>query len=298
MAVINRTLAKQVWPAGDAVGQRILMGGGATDSVWRTIVGIVGDVRHRGLDAEARPEIYLPHAQFPAGTGTAMRSLRVVMRTDGEPEGATAALRATLAAIDPDVPLAEVQTMDEALGAWAAERRLTMVLVAGFAVLALSLGAVGVYGVMTHLVVQRTREIGIRMALGAVPREILAPRAVAGRVAGGAGHRRRRPRGALAATRLLAGLLFGVGPTDPVTFVSAIATLAAVAALACLFPALARDPDRSGGRPASRLRAPCPSCFDTSATAGGPSAGRRASPPSPSRRSRSGSVRRPRSSRW
>ncbi len=236
VAVINRTLANQVWPAGDAVGQRILMGGGATDSVWRTIVGIVGDVRHRGLDAEARPEIYLPHAQFPAGTGTAMRSLRVVMRTDGDPEGATATLRSTLAAIDPDVPLAEVQTMDQALGTWAAERRLTMVLVAGFAVLALSLGAVGVYGVMTHLVVQRTREIGIRMALGAVPSEIIALVLSQGAWLAGLGITVGIV-AALGATRLLAGLLFGVGPTDPVTFAAAVITLAAVAALACLFPA-------------------------------------------------------------
>ena len=85
VAVINRTLARQVWPAGDALGQRILMGGGATDSVWRTVVGIVGDVRHRGLDADPRPEIYLPHAQFPAGDGVALRTLRLALRTDGDP---------------------------------------------------------------------------------------------------------------------------------------------------------------------------------------------------------------------
>ena len=214
MAVINRTLAQQVWPAGDALGQRILMGGGATDSVWRTIVGIVGDVRHRGLDAEARPEIYLPHAQFPAGTGTAMRSLRVVLRTDGEAEGATGALRAALAAIDPDIPLAEIQTMDEALGTWAAERRLTMMLVAAFAVLALSLGAVGVYGVMAHLVVQRTREIGIRMALGAVPREILALVLSQGAWLAGLGIVV-GVLAALVATRLLAGLLYRRRPDRP-----------------------------------------------------------------------------------
>ncbi len=237
VAVINRTLARQVWPGGDALGQRILLGGGATDSLWRTVVGIVGDVRHRGLDAEPRPEIYLPHAQFPAGTGTPLRTLCLVLRTEGDPVQLTGPLRAAVAELDPDIPLADVQTMEEALGAWAAERKFTMLLVGGFALLALTLGAVGVYGVMAHLVVQRTREIGIRIALGALPREILALvlsqgawLAALGIVAGLIG--------ALGATRLLAGLLFGVGPTDPATFVATAAALAFVAVIASLLPAL------------------------------------------------------------
>jgi putative ABC transport system permease protein len=237
VAVISRTLARRVWPDGNALGQRILMGGGATDSVWRTIVGIVGDVRHRGLDTDPRPEIYLPHAQFPAGTGTALRTLRLVLRTETDPARFTGALRAAVAELDPEIPLAEVQTMEEALGAWAAERRLTMLLVGGFALLALTLGAVGVYGVIAHLVVQRTREIGIRIALGAVPREILqlviaqgAWLAGLGIVAG--------MLGALAVTRLLTGLLFQVRPTDPVTFAGTALLLALVAAAASLIPAL------------------------------------------------------------
>jgi putative ABC transport system permease protein len=236
VALVNRTLARQVWPDGDAVGQRILMGGGATDSIWRTIVGIVGDVHHRGLDAEPRPEIYLPYDQFPAGTGTPQRTLRIVLRTEGDPVELTGALRRAVFELDPDLPATEIQTMEQALGDWAAERRLTMLL-GGFALLALLLGAVGVYGVMAHLVVQRTREIGIRMALGAVPREILrlvlsqgAWLAALGIAAGLAG--------ALAATRLLSSLLFDVGPTDPATFAATATALAAVAALASLLPAL------------------------------------------------------------
>jgi putative ABC transport system permease protein len=237
VAVINRTLARQVWPDGDALGQRILMGGGATDSIWRTIVGVVGDVRHRGLDAEPRPEIYLPHAQFPGGTGTALRTLRLVLRAERDPAQLTGSVRAALAELDPDVPLADVQTMEEALGAWAAERRLTMTLVGGFALLALILGAVGVYGVMAHLVVQRTREIGIRIALGALPREILRLVVSQGAWLAGLGIGVGLI-GALAATRLLAGLLFGIGPADPATFVATAASLAIVAALASLVPAL------------------------------------------------------------
>jgi putative ABC transport system permease protein len=237
VAVINRTLARQVWPNGDAVGQRILMGGGATDSIWRTIVGVVGDVRHRGLDAEPRPEIYLPYAQFPAGTGTPQRTLRIVLRSEGDPVQLTRALRAAVAELEPDLPVTEIQTMEEALGAWAAERRLTMMLVAGFALLALALGAVGVYGVMAHLVVQRTREIGIRIALGALPREILGLVLSQGAWLAGLGIAVGLA-GALAATRLLTHLLFGVGPTDPGTFVATAAALAVVAGVASLLPAL------------------------------------------------------------
>ena len=237
VAVINRTLASQVWPGGDALGQRILLGGGATDSIWRAVIGIVGDVRHRGLDAAPRPEIYLPHAQFPAGTGTPLRTLRLVLRSEGDPALLTGALRAAVAELDPDLPVVEVQTMEEALGAWAAERRLTMLIVGAFAMLALALGAVGVYGVMAHLVVQRTREIGIRMALGALPREILGLVLSQGAWLAGLGI----AAGvvvALAATRLLAGLLFGVEPTDPATFVATAAALAIVAGIASVLPAV------------------------------------------------------------
>jgi predicted permease len=237
VVVVNRTLARQVWPNGDALGQRILMGGGATDSIWRTVVGVVGDVRHRGLDAEPRPEIYLPYAQFPAGTGTPQRTLRIVLRSEGDPVQLTGALRAAVAELEPDLPVSEIQTMEEALGAWAAERRLTMMLVGGFALLALTLGAVGVYGVMAHLVMQRTREIGIRIALGALPREILGLVLSQGAWLAGLGIALGLA-AALAATRLLARLLFGVGPTDPPTFLATALALAAVAGVASLLPAL------------------------------------------------------------
>jgi predicted permease len=237
VVVVNRTLARQAWPEGDALGKRILLGGGSSDSVWRTVVGIVGDVRHRGLDHDFQPEMYLPHAQFPAGSGTALRSLHIVLRSERDPVLLATAVRSAVAGLDPDIPLTEVQTMEEALGAWAAERRLTMLLVSGFAAVALALGAVGIYGVIAYLVAQRTREIGIRMAMGAVPREILGMvlrqgvgLAILGIAAGIVG--------ALAAARLVTGLLFQIGPTDPVTYATTVLTLAVVAVLASFIPAL------------------------------------------------------------
>jgi predicted permease len=235
--IVNQTLASEVWPEGDAIGQRVLLGGGAIDSAWRTVVGVVGDVRHRGLDAAARPEMYLPEAQYPAGTGTATRSLYLAIRTSGDPSALTTPLRSTLRALDPDAPMAEVQTLEQALGSWAAERRLTMLVVSCFAMLALTLGAIGIYGVMTYFVSQRTREIGIRIALGAMPREILRLvlsqgvwLAAIGIIAGLAG--------ALATTRMLASMLFEVRPNDPLTYLVTALALALVALVATLLPAL------------------------------------------------------------
>ena len=235
--IVNRTLARQVWPDGDALGRRVLLGGGGADSVWRTVVGIVGDVRHRGLTASPRPEMFLPYAQFPAGTGSAPPSMQVVLRAARDPSALATGLAAAVAALDPDVPLSGVQTMETAMGSWAAERRLIMLLVSGFALVALVLGSVGIYGVMAHVVAQREREIGVRMALGALPGQILglvvsqsAWLVGVGIVAGTAG--------ALAVTRLLTGLLFQVRPTDPLTFIGTALVLVVAAAGATLVPAL------------------------------------------------------------
>jgi putative ABC transport system permease protein len=235
--VVNRTLARQVWPGGNAVGQRVLLGGGGVDSVWRTVVGVVGDVRHRGLAAPPRPEMFLPYAQFPAGTGSAARALYLVIRTAAEPAAVVPGVRVALASLDPNVPLASVQSMEDAMGSWAAERRLLMLLVTGFAGLAVVLGAVGIYGVMAHLVAQREREIGVRVALGAVPREIVRLITVQGMTMVGLG----LLGGAiasLAATRLLRSLLFEVRPSDPVTLLGTAVALAGVAAIAMIVPAL------------------------------------------------------------
>jgi putative ABC transport system permease protein len=235
--IVNRTLARQVWPDGDALGRRVLLGGGGADSVWRTVVGIVGDVRHRGLTASPRPEMFLPYAQFPAGTGNAPPAMHVVLRAAGDPSALATALAAAVEAVDPDVPLSGVQTMETAMGSWAAERRLIMLLVSGFALVALVLGSVGIYGVMAHVVAQREREIGVRMALGALPGQILGLVVSQSAVLVGAGIVV-GTLGALAVTRLLTGLLFQVRPSDPLTFIGTALVLVVAAAGATLVPAL------------------------------------------------------------
>ncbi|HKG96143.1 MAG TPA: FtsX-like permease family protein, partial [Gemmatimonadaceae bacterium] len=233
--IINEELAKKAFPNGDAVGRRVRLGGGS-DTAWRTVVGVVGNVRSQGLDSEVRTELYLPHAQWPLGGGGAQRNLFLVIRGDRDPAALTAAVRREVRALDPNLPLASIRTLEDVVGSWAAERRLTMLVLSGLAFVALALAAVGIYGVMAYSVAQRTQELGIRMALGASPRDVLAlvVRQGAGLaavgIALGLG-------GALALTRLMSGMLFEVSATDPVTFGAIALVLAAIATLASYIPA-------------------------------------------------------------
>ena len=233
--VINEELAKKAFPGGNAVGQRVRLGGGS-DTAWRTVVGIVGNVRSQGLDAEIRTELYLPHAQWPLGGGTPQRNLFLLIRSAGDPAALTAAIRREVRSLDPNLPVASIRTLDEVVGGWAAERRLTMLVLSGLAAVALALAAVGIYGVMAYSVAQRTQELGIRMALGASPRDVLAlvlrqgaALAAVGIALGLAG--------AAALTRLLSGMLYEMSATDPATFGALALLLAAVALFATYIPA-------------------------------------------------------------
>ncbi len=236
VAIVDEELAKRTWPNGDAVGARIRLGGQA-DSMWRTVIGVVGNVRHRGLDAELRPHLYLPQWQFPTSdNGPVPRSMSLVVRTAGDPAAITANVRAEVSRLDPHVPVAAVRTMDDIVGAWASERRLSMMVLSIFAGVALLLAAVGIYGVMSYTVAQRTREMGIRIALGAEPRDVIAlvvrqgfALAVVGIAIGLAA--------ALTLTRLMQSMLFQVSATDPTTFIAIAVILATTALAACWVPA-------------------------------------------------------------
>jgi putative ABC transport system permease protein len=236
VAIIGDTMARQVFPGQDPVGRRILFGVGpqGPDAQWVTIVGVAGDVRQFDLDSDPRPAVYVPYAQETL-FWFAPRDL-VVRAAGTEPLALAAAVRATIRSVDPNQPISSVRTMDDVVSEASARRRFSALLLGVFAAAALILAAVGVYGVVACSVEQRTREIGIRMALGARRRQVFglvvgqaARLALLGVALGLAG--------SLALTRLLGSLLFGVTPTDPLTFVLTALVLPTCAVVACLVPA-------------------------------------------------------------
>ena len=231
--IVSETFARQIFPNEDPIGKRIHPGISSIegeDSVMREIVGVVGDVRNRNLNTESKPAYYVPQTQVP------FSQMVGVVKTSAEPHGLISAVTKDVAAMDGDVPLFGVKTMEEYLSASVAAPRFNTTLLSIFAGVALVLTIVGLYGVMSYSVVQRTNEIGIRLALGAQSRDVLimivkqgSKLIVVGLAIGLAG--------AFAATRVIASLLFGVTTKDPFTFVAAAALLAIVALLACYVPA-------------------------------------------------------------
>lgn len=234
VALINQTLARQHWPAQDPLGQRINLEKPDRLHAWRTVVGVVGDVRHRGLDAKVQPEVYVPYYQMPEAS-TAM-----VVRTLAEPATLALAARAAVRAVDPDQPVGEVRALEQVVAdsESVGSRRTVLLLLGAFAALAVALAAVGVYGVISYSVARRTQEIGVRMALGAqssdlvrmVVRQALIL-ALAGLALGVVA--------ALVLTRFLARLVFEVSPADPITFGAVALLLFVVAVLASYLPARA-----------------------------------------------------------
>jgi putative ABC transport system permease protein len=234
VVVVNESLARQYLSgARPAIGTKLQMFGPAAMEV----VGVVGDVRHTGLDADPQPEAYVAFNQVPDGARVGRPgATSIVLRTAGDPLKAVPFLRQTVLEIDPEVPLDNVMTMEARLAASVAGPRFYALLLGLFAVLALVLAAVGIYGVLSYNVSQRSREIGVRMALGAEGRDILRLvlrqgllLTLVGIVIGLAG--------ALGTARFLKTLLFGITTTDPLTYVAMSALLVTVAALACWIPA-------------------------------------------------------------
>ena len=229
--LINDAMAKRFWPGEDPVGKRISTATSTGHQTqWQTIVGVVGSVRHLGLDIEPRPEIY-----YHTNTGPPFGPV-VVIRTTSDPKRLISIARAKVREIDRDVPISNVNTMEELVAQSVAQRRFGMFLLGAFAVLALVLAAIGIYGVVSYSVTQRTQEIGVRMALGAnavdVLKMVLRNGMSLALIGVGLGLA-----GAFALTRLMARLLFEVTPTDVTTFALVSVALTAVALLACYLPA-------------------------------------------------------------
>jgi putative ABC transport system permease protein len=228
--IINQTLATRYFGNVDPVGRRLKIGGPERPTnPFITIVGVVGDIKYEGLDAPVNAAVYLPFLQ---ATNT---SQFVVVRTSGEPSALTAAVRRVVAGLDPDLPIARFESMEQLMAESLTPPRFRTTLMAVFAGVGLLLAAIGIYGVMAYAVSERTHELGIRLALGATPSDIArlvlvesAALAACGIAVGVAG--------AFAVTRLLAALLFGVTPTDVATFSAVAAVLAATALLASWMP--------------------------------------------------------------
>jgi putative ABC transport system permease protein len=230
--IVNQTFAKQFFPGEDPIGKRIKPGiaTGEKKPDWREIVGVVSDVRNRNLSSELRPGFFVPQAQVP------FNQMTMIIRTTNDPHSLITAVQNEVHAMDSEVPVFNVKTMDEYISATVAAPRFNATLLMIFAGVALILTIVGLYGVMSYSVAQRTNEIGIRMALGAQTRDVLRMIVAQGfkLVLLGLGL---GLVGAFALTRLIAALLFGVTTKDPLTFAAVALLLALVALLACYIPA-------------------------------------------------------------
>jgi putative ABC transport system permease protein len=225
--IINKAFAEKMFRGENPIGKRVQSW--RDEKILREVVGVVDDVRYFGAEDEVRPLVYVPYAQ------DSWSGMRIVARTEGDPHGIVGAARRIVSALDADVAVGDVQTMDDAMAQSLARPRFTTLLLGGFAGMALLLVAIGLYGVLSYSIAQRTHEIGIRMALGAqvgnVIRMVVREAAVLlaiGIVIGAAG--------ALALSRVMTSLLYEVSATDPLTFAAVILVLATVGAMAAYLP--------------------------------------------------------------
>jgi predicted permease len=240
--IVNQAFANKYWPKGDPIGQRITIGKGLGpqfEEPTRQIVGIVGDVRENGLKASDDPVMYVPEAQVTDGLTKLANGLiptSWIIQTTGDPSALSAAIQHEMQSVDSQLAASKIRTMDQVISESTARQNFNMLLLTIFASLALLLAAIGIYGLMSYTVEQRTQEIGIRMALGANRGDMLKLVVRQGMLLTGIGVVI-----GLAASfglnRLLANLLFGVKTTDPTTYVAVAAILVSVALLATYIPA-------------------------------------------------------------
>jgi putative ABC transport system permease protein len=230
VAVVNESFGRHFWPGQSPIGKRLKQGWPEGTAAWREIVGVVNDVKLDGVTRETPLQVYLPFAQAPSA------SPAFVVRSDVSAASLTQSIKAVFHELEPNLPVYGAQTMEVVMGDGVARERVSMVILGVFAGIALLLASVGLYGVISHAVTERSREIGVRIALGANRRQVIGlfvrqglVTTIAG-IAIGIG-------GALLLTRYIKTLLFHVTPTDPTTFATVVVTLAVVALVACYLPA-------------------------------------------------------------
>ena len=229
--MIDEEFARRYWPNEEAVGKRIRLGNDTDPKTpVLTVLGVVGRVKMEGLGTDSkRVQGYFPYAQIPSG------GMTVILKSAGDPNQLIAAVRQQIKQIDPDQPIYEIRSMDDIRAESVAPERLNLTLLSLFAGIALVLAIVGIYGVMSYTVTQRTHEIGIRMAIGAQPRDVfrmvIRQGMMLALIGVGCGLI-----GAFGLTRLMASMLFGVEPTDPATFAAIAVLLTGVALIACYVP--------------------------------------------------------------
>ena len=230
VALIDESMQRKYWPDENPVGKRITFQGGQNNPIWREIVGIVGHVKHQGLEGESRVQYYIPHSQVQNS------GMSLVVRASVDPASLTGAVRGTISSMDKDLPVFRVKTMEQFVIDSMVQRRFAMTLIVIFAAVALALAAVGLYGVLSYSITLYTREIGIRMALGAQVSDVLRLVVGQGMLLALTGV----ILGSIVAslvTRLMANLLFEVNVRDPLTFAAIALLLTLVALMACLVPA-------------------------------------------------------------
>jgi putative ABC transport system permease protein len=230
VVIVSQSMAEKFFPNQDPLGKRIRLGGRQSQAPWLSIIGIVRDIKTQGLDIESRPQVYRSIKQ------ASTLSFALAIRTSADPNTLAEAVRREVRSVDPDMPVFGIKTMEEVVSAAMVQRRFAMVLFVVFAFIALALSSVGIYGVMAYMVTQRTHEIGVRMALGASPKDILKmiishglTLTVCGAAIG--------LTGAAILTRFLASLLFAISATDIATFAAMTVLLEFVALASCYIPA-------------------------------------------------------------